>query len=317
VTEMNRRKFLHTTAAIAVSQLLTERSFAEVQSERKFRMNLNVGQVGVKATPFEAIKLARQYGYESVTPMHWAMAKYSPERLEQLVAEMKENGLVWGAVGLRPFFHRDSGKFKDRLAEIRRTAELYQRAGVMRCFTWTMSSSDSLTYRQNFRLHVQRIREAGKILAEHGVRLGIEYLGTRQLAIRNKFPFIRTSAEAKELTAEIGLRNVGIALDSWHWFQAGETEQDIVKLTNQDVVTADICDAPAGVDPKQMPDSPRRLPCTTGAIDVGAFLRGLVKIGYDGPVGTEPFDKSLRKMSTQEAMKTATAAMNKAFALIE
>jgi sugar phosphate isomerase/epimerase len=47
-----------------------------------------------------------------------------------------------------------------------------------------------------------------------------------------------------------------------------------------------------------------------------AFLRGLVKIGYDGPVGTEPFDKSLSEMSAEEAMTTATAAMKKAFALI-
>ncbi|MCX5636327.1 MAG: sugar phosphate isomerase/epimerase, partial [Planctomycetota bacterium] len=83
-----------------------------------------------------------------------------------------------------------------------------------------------------------------------------------------------------------------------------------------DVVTADLCDAPAGIRREQMPDSPRKLPCTTGVIDVAAFLRGLVKIGYDGPVGTEPFDKSLSEMSAEEAMTTATAAMKKAFALI-
>jgi sugar phosphate isomerase/epimerase len=115
-----------------------------------------------------------------------------------------------------------------------------------------------------------------------------------------------------------------LCIDSWHWFQAGETEEDILKLTNNDVVTADLCDAPAGIRREQMPDSPRKLPavrhppadCTTGVIDVAAFLRGLVKIGYDGPVGTEPFDKSLSEMSAEEAMTTATAAMKKAFALI-
>jgi sugar phosphate isomerase/epimerase len=88
-------------------------------------------------------------------------------------------------------------------------------------------------------------------------------------------------------------------------------------LTNEDVVTADICDAPPDIPREQMPDSPRRLPCTTGVIDVKAFLRGLVKVGYDGPVGTEPFDRSLNKMSTERAMALATEAMKRAFVFIE
>ena len=318
MTDMDRRAFLQTAAAALVSSaLLTKRCVAAELPPRKFTMNLNVGQIGVKTTPLEAVRLARQYGYGAVTPMTGYLSKCSEGELEQLLAEMKSNGIVWGAGVLSPFFEPNDAGFKDRLTEVRRTARLYQRAGVTRCFTWTMSSSNTMTYLANFRLHTQRVREVGKILANHGIRLGIEYLGTRVLAVRQKFSFIRTSAETKELATEVGLANVGIALDSWHWFQAGETEEDILKLTNNDVVAADICDAPAGIPREQMPDSPRRLPCTTGVIDIGAFLRGLVKIGYDGPVGTEPFDKSLGEMSTEEAMTAATAAMKKAFALIE
>jgi sugar phosphate isomerase/epimerase len=225
--------------------------------------------------------------------------------------------LTWGAVGVRPFFVTDDTRFNERKQDIIRTAKALQGVGATRCFTWTMSSSDVLMYMENFRLHVKRLREVGSILADHALRLGIEYLGTRMLAVRGKYPFLRTSAETKGLTAEVGLANVGIALDSWHWFQAGETEEDILKLRNEDVVTADICDAPPDIPREQMPDSPRRLPCTTGVIDVKGFLRGLVKIGYDGPVGTEPFDRSLSKMSTERAMTVATEAMKRAFALIE
>lgn len=317
---MIRRDFLKRTmvaTTAAASGFLTRRCFAAELPKRKFSMNLNVGQIGVKADPFGAIKLAQQYGYESVSPMTWQMLRYSQGELERLSDEMKAAGLAWGAAAVQPFFVNDDARFNERKEEIMQIAKALQRTGVARCFTWTMSSSDVMTYRANFRLHVQRAREVGKILAEQGLRLGIEYLGTRMLTLRGKFSFIRTSAEMKELTTEVGLANVGIALDSWHWFQAGETEQDILKLTNQDVVTADICDAPANVPREQMPDSPRKLPCTTGVIDLKAFLRGLVKISYDGPVGTEPFDKSLGKMSTDDAMAAATNAMKKGFALIE
>jgi len=318
--EMNRREFLKSTVALtalAVSSSLRLDCSSEELAKRKFTMNLNVGQVGVRADPFEAIKLAQDYGYESVTPMPWHLLRYSESELARLAGKMKTAGLTWGAAGVRSFFVNDDTRFNERKQEIIRTAKVLQRVGGTRCFTWTMSSSDILMYMENFRLHVKRLREAGNILADHGLRLGIEYLGTRMFAVRGKYPFIRTSAETKRLTAEVGLANVGIALDSWHWFQAGETEEDILKLANKDVVTADICDAPPDIPREQMPDSPRRLPCTTGVIDAKAFLRGLVNIGYDGPVGTEPFDRSLSKMSAERAMAVATGAMKRAFALIE
>lgn len=317
---MDRREFLRSGAALTMlagSGLLKTECFGEEAPKRKFKMNLNVGQVGVRADPFEAIKLARDYGYEAVAPMSSYLLKYSESELNRLVEEMKAAGLAWGAAAVQPFFIGDETRFSQRKQEILQTAEALQRAGVTRCFTWVSPSSNSMTYLENFRLHVKCLREVGSILAEHGVRLGIEYIGTRMSAIRGKYPFIRTSAETKELIGEVGLANLGIALDSWHWFQAGETGEDILKLTNTDVVAVHICDAPAGVPREQMPDSPRRLPCATGVIDMKAFLEALVKIGYEGPVETEPFDKSLSKMTTDEAMATATAAMKKAFSLIE
>ena len=154
------------------------------------------------------------------------------------------------------------------------------------------------------------------MLGEYGVRLGIEYLGTKTLVLRNKYPFAQTLVEMKEVTDEVGRDNIGLVLDTWHWYQAGDTKADILKLTNKDVISADICDAPAGIAREQMPDSPRRLPCATGVIDVKSFLEGLVEIGYDGPLGMEPFEKSLSEMSTDEAMRTATDAMKKALATI-
>ena len=319
MTRVNRRTFLRTASAVSLAGagLSATASRAAELPKRKFVMNLFPNLIGVNAKPHEAIKLAQQYGYQSVTPLPWVMVKYSEDELKELVAAMKNAGLRWGASLVWPFCTCDEVKFEEKRREMSETAKVLERAGVTRCFTWTGPGSDTLTYVANFRRHVQRLRVMGNLLGDHGLRLGVEYLGTKTMARKSKFPFVRTLAGMKELTDEVGLSNVGLTLDAWHWFQAGDTEEDILRLTNREVVTADICDAPTDVPRDQMPDSPRALPCTTGVIDVKAFLRGLLKIGYDGPVGTEPFDKSLKEMSTEQAMTTASTAMKKAFALIE
>ena len=100
----------------------------------------------------------------------------------------------------------------------------------------------------------------------------------------------------RELIAEIGRDNVGLVLDSWHWYTAGETAEDLRGLANRDVVACDLNDAPRSVPVDQQRDGVRELPCATGVIDLRAFLKALAAIGYDGPVRAEPFNATLRTM---------------------
>ena len=57
-----------------------------------------------------------------------------------------------------------------------------------------------------------------------------------------------------ELIAEIGTATVGVILDSWHWWQAGDTEADLLTLTAKDIVSVDLNDAPAGVAKEEQQD---------------------------------------------------------------
>jgi sugar phosphate isomerase/epimerase len=318
--EITRRTFIHAAAGgamLAAADGASALPNAAAPAKRRFLLNLNVGNIGVKADPFEAIRLARQYGYESVTPMPPALGRFSTVEMQRLVSSLKEAGLKWGSAGISPFFEPDEARLAPQIKEITATAVLLQRLGADRCMTWTLSSSSALTYRENWRLHVRRVREVGKVLADRGVRLGIEYIGTKMVSWKGKYPFLRTLAEMRELMAEVGLANVGVVLDTWHWWQAGDTAEDVLKLAPQQVISVDLCDAPTGAPREQLPDSPRCLPCSTGVIDIRSFLESLVKIGYAGPVGAEPFDKSLSQLPTDQAMTKATAAVKRAVALVE
>ncbi len=120
----------------------------------------------------------------------------------------------------------------------------------------------------------------------------------------------------KDLIVAIGTNNVGIQLDSWHWFNAEETDKDLLALRGSDVVTVDLNDAPRGLSLDQYQDDHRELPAATGVIPVKDFLDALVQIGYAGPIQAEPFNGALRAMPLDQACSSASAAMRRAFSFL-
>lgn len=319
-TDVSRRMFLRVAATGCVGLAVTDPSAmeaAESPPRRKFTMALSCGAIGVKASPREAIEMAQRFGFEAVEPSAGFLGQLSDDALAELMAEMKAKKLVWASAGLPVDFRNTDAAFQDSLQRLPDFAGKLQRAGVARIGTWLSPSHGSLTYLANFRRHAQRLREVAKVLADHGLRLGLEYVGPKTSWSAKRFPFIHTMAEMKDLLAEIGCPNVGFMLDSWHWYTAQETRADLVSLRNADVICCHLNDAPAGIPVDQQRDNRRDLPAATGVIDLKAFLGALAEIGYDGPIMAEPFRPDLRKLPRDKAMALVAAAMKKAFALVE
>jgi sugar phosphate isomerase/epimerase len=241
----------------------------------------------------------------------------SDEELAAVQTDMKTKGLVFGAAGLTVDFRGDDAKFRESLEQFPKTAAGLRRAGVDRVGTWISPTHNELDYGANLRRHAQRLREAAKVLRDHGQRLGLEYVGTPSSRKNRPNPFIHSLRQMQELIAEIGTGNVGVVLDSWHWWTAGETEADLLKLKNTDVVSADLNDAPKGLTVEEQLDGQRELPCATGVIPVKAFLKALQSIGFDGPVRAEPFNKPLNNLENEEACAAVIASLRKAVALLD
>ena len=315
---MNRRAFLQTTSTLAAAATLA-RSLpaATPPAGRKMTIALTPGSIGVTVqSQKELTDLAHRHRFESVEPRGEEFAAMSPAQLADTVADLKAKQLVWSATGLPVDFRKDDKTFQDGLAKLPRIAAALQRAGVTRIGTWLSPSHESLTYRANFKQHAARLRAAAGILKDHGMRLGLEYVGTQLLLVGKRYPFVHTLAETRELIAEIGTGNVGFVLDTWHWWTANDTEADLLSLTNNDVVSVDLNDAPKGVAKEQQKDNERELPAATGVIDVATFLNALVKIGYDGPVRPEPFNKVLNALDNEAACAASSAALHKAMGMI-
>ena len=279
-------------------------------------VNLVGGAIGVSGSQVELIDLAAKHGFESVEAKPHDLAPLSDGQLADLRATMKAKGIIWGASGLPVDFRGTDDEFRKGLKELPVLMAALQRAGVNRVGTWLSPSHRSLTYYQNFKLHVGRLIEVAKVLGDHGQKLGLEYVGTFTLWTGGKFPFVHSMEEAKDLIGEIGARNVGFVLDSWHWWSANETKEDILSLKNEQIVAVDLNDAPKGVEKREQRDNQRELPMATGVIDVASFLNALQALGYDGPVRAEPFNQELNAMENDEACAATSKAIKRAFELI-
>ncbi len=261
--------------------------------------------------------MASEFGFESIEPSVGFLDKLSDAELRDYLDQMKARSLVWGAAGFPLPFRADDAAFEQSLKSLPAFAASLKRTGARACATWLTPGHKSLTYVANFRMHAKRLREGAKVLADQGVRLGLEYVGPKTSWSASRFPFIHTMAEMKDLIAEIGCDNVGFLLDSWHWYTAHEGEAELLSLQAKDVVLCHLNDAPKDIAVDQQVDGRRELPCATGVIDLKTFLGSMVKIGYDGPVVCEPFSQELRKLKPQEVLGAVATAMKKAAALVE
>ena len=312
-SKLNRRAALKCAAVLTASMLLPTVPAAE-SKKRRWSINLMPGMIGVSGDQLEIIGLAARHGFESVEPQGSYLAKLEPGRMEFVKGAL--NKLTWGAAGLPVDFRGDDAKFNDGIAALPQIAQGLQRAGVSRVGTWLSPASNTIPYVQNMRLHQRRLGEIAKILGDAGLKLGLEYVGTATIRNRMRYSFVRTMAETKELIAEIGRDNVGFVLDSWHWWQAGDSAADIMTLKADQVVAVDLNDAPKDIPKDQQIDGKRELPLASGVIDVKPFLQALLDLGYDGPVRAEPFNKVLNDLDNEEACRRTGESLRKAAALL-
>lgn len=304
---VSRRAFL---AGLAVSPMLAN------ATPRRMKMNLACGAIGVKATQLEIIDFASRYGFEAVEPKPDYLTTLANSELAKLTDELKSKNLVWGVASLPADLRSEEAKFAESMKGLPKFAETMRRAGITRVSKFIHPNHPTLTYLQNFKQHARRVSQVASVLDGQGLRLGLEYVGPKTSLVLEQFPFIHTMAETKELIAAAGTHNVGFVLDSFLWYSAHETEAEVLSLKGEEVISADISDAPAGIPIDQQVDQRRELPCATGVINLAGFLNALNKIGFDGPVRAEPFSDALKKMPREEAVAATSRAMKKAFALI-
>jgi len=274
--------------------------------------NLNVGALGFRLPFREALEAAKIGGFQGVDLDIDEIEKILDSKsVEDVKRILDQNDLKLGGWGLPVDFRADEETYRKDLERLPDYAWISRELGYHRVFTWILPFSDDLPFEENLNRHVQRLRPVAEILEDHHCHLGLEFVAPKTSRISHKYEFIYTMEGILRLCEAIGTRNLGLLLDSWHWYTSHGSLSQLMRLKGEQVIYVHINDAPAGIPVDEQIDNVRCLPGETGVIDLVGFLKALEGIGYDGPVTPEPFLKKLKDMTPSKAVKIVGESLDR------
>lgn len=115
-------------------------------------------------------------------------------------------------VGCPVNFREDDAKFQDTLKQLPDAAKFLAAIGCPRMVTWVLASYDQ-PKAEIWKLFTYRFGAIAKVLADHGIRFGLEYLGPLHHRTAKPHVFAHNMAEFLTLAGECG-PNVGILFDT-------------------------------------------------------------------------------------------------------
>jgi len=127
---------------------------------------------------------------------------------------------------------------------------------------------------------VRVLRELAAIADAHGVALGFEFLGQQDCSVQ-------TLAQAAEIVKRVDRRNVGLVIDSFH-FYAGRSSIEALKTVSPDQIFVFHINDAEDLPREQLQDCHRLLP-GRGILPLREMLKAFREIGYDKVASVEIF----------------------------
>ena len=165
----------------------------------------------------ETVQAAVDFGFEGVELDQATLVDTPPGRLKQRIDGAGLHPGGWGV----PFdVTADESSYRAGLGELGGVAARAGRWAPLDAFAGYGLIRD-LGWDENWRFHVGRLQPVATTLAEHGCRLGLEFVGPATSRQGHRHPFVHTVDEALALCREVG-QGTGLLLDSWHWYASVE-----------------------------------------------------------------------------------------------
>lgn len=155
---------------------------------------------------------------------------------------------------------------------------------------------------------VRVLTELSFIAAHYGVGLAFEFLGQASCSVQ-------TLNVADEIVKQVGQANVGLVIDSFHFYAGGSKIESINALDPKRLFIFHINDA-EDLPREQLEDRHRLLP-GLGILPLGEITKALERIGYNRVVSVEIFRPEYWERDPFELARDAKAATMRVLGLSE
>ncbi|MEK6279538.1 MAG: sugar phosphate isomerase/epimerase [Acidobacteriota bacterium] len=152
---------------------------------------------------------------------------------------------------------------------------------------------------------IRVLDELGAIAERHGVALGFEFLGQLDCSVQ-------TLEVANEIVTRLDRPNVGLVIDSFHFYAGGSTIESLERLDPDKLFIFHINDA-EDLPRERLQDSHRLLP-GLGILPLKEMLRAFQQIGYERVASVEIFRPEYWERDPFELAQEARLAVEKVLA---
>ncbi|MEA3406570.1 MAG: sugar phosphate isomerase/epimerase family protein [Chloroflexota bacterium] len=266
------------------------------------------GPIGVDLPFEESARLAAKYGFEGITVSGSDVERMGVDTIRRI---LEQNNLLPGVTGIPVNFREDDATFARDMEDLPTFAKDMSSVGCKRVATWFKPWHETLPFEKCFEQLRRRTARICEVLADYDMRYGLEFVGPKTSREGKPHPFIHDLDGLLELIDAVGADNLGVLLDSYHWYTSGGMASDLEKLSDDLVVAVHVNDAPAGVPRDEQLDPVRAMPGETGVIDMETFMGALRDMAYSGPVIVEPFSERIRSLADEEAIKETARSLER------
>jgi Sugar phosphate isomerases/epimerases len=143
------------------------------------------------------------------------------------------------------------------------------------------------------------LNELGSIAEKHGVSLAFEFLGQTDCSVQ-------TLDLAKEIVEKVNRKNIGLVIDTFHFYAGNSTFEAIDNLDPEKLFIFHINDA-ENLPKEQLTDAQRLYP-GMGILPIKEMKKHFDNIGYNRMASIEIFRPEYWEQDPYEVAKKAKAA---------
>lgn len=233
----------------------------------------------------------KQMGFETFEFGLEDVSHVDPAKLKERAAATGLRLVICGAFGPDRDLTNDEASVRDNsLSYITQAIEICEKsacptlAGPMYSAVGKRRHVPAEQKKKEWDLAVKGLKEAAKRAANHGVRLAIEPLN------RFETDLINTSEQCERLLNDIGEKNVGFHLDTFHMNIEEKNTCDAIKRSKGRLFHFHAC------------ENDRGAPGSGANIDWDGTARALKEINYDGDAVIESFTPKTKSIAAAAAI---------------